>query len=532
MKTTKRLLCTLLALMLVLALAGTAFAAEKPGGTITVSGANKAETYRIYRIADLSYGAATDAFSYTIAQGWEDFPAYTATIDGVEAAVSTYLLYDEVSGVITLKAGQDADTAGKMLAKLAHAFLKSKTGTDAPGMAAEAITCGENGEVRWTGLPFGWYFVTTTTGAVCSLDTNHEDVSILEKNVANTTDKTQQEDQAGDYTDADNTAAVGDTVNYQVKLELHYGAENVVLHDKLSKGLTFHRDITIYQGEVAADKVLAQAGNYTVNTENLQDGCTFEIAFNPAYLAQITEAGEILYVQYSAELNEDAVMKNEETDSTRNQNEVQLSWGNAQKTTWDVVKTHTMQITIHKVDADADAPKPLANATFRLIRDFAGFDPTDTTAVPEEHLVTVVAERASVDSAMDVYRVCTKGDAASGHAHVTSFGTDASGKINIQGLDAGTYYLEEMEAPAGYNKLKYPVKVVVSEAGTTYYGWDEKDAEWTDGMDADGGVKIVNNTGTELPSTGGMGTTIFYVIGSVLVIGALVLLVVKKRMSR
>lgn len=122
-----------------------------------------------------------------------------------------------------------------------------------------------------------------------------------------------------------------------------------------------------------------------------------------------------------------------------------------------------------------------------------------------------------------VYRVATATE--KGAEGFTSAVIEA-GKATVKGLDAGTtYWLEETEAPAGYNKLagRVEVKIENTNLTTTMTG-----DTWAQG---NGGVQITNNSGALLPSTGGMGTTIFYVLGSVLVLGAVVLLVTKKRMS-
>ena len=99
--------------------------------------------------------------------------------------------------------------------------------------------------------------------------------------------------------------------------------------------------------------------------------------------------------------------------------------------------------------------------------------------------------------------------------------TDANGKIEIDGLDADTYYLREIEAPAGYNMLGEDKEVKV--VGATVV---EEKLSYTTVV-----AKINNQSGTELPSTGGIGTTIFYILGGVLVVGAIILLVTRKRMS-
>ena len=101
--------------------------------------------------------------------------------------------------------------------------------------------------------------------------------------------------------------------------------------------------------------------------------------------------------------------------------------------------------------------------------------------------------------------------------------TTATGKFKIQGLDAGTYYLAETQQPAGYNKLKAPITIKIDDEGKIYVNEAEEVNV--------GDVKVLNNTGSLLPSTGGMGTTLFYIFGAILVIGSGVVLITKKRMK-
>ena len=117
----------------------------------------------------------------------------------------------------------------------------------------------------------------------------------------------------------------------------------------------------------------------------------------------------------------------------------------------------------------------------------------------------------------------------------TTLETSGTGNILIEGLNVGTYYLEETEAPAGYNKLTEPIEVeinattsITSGSETVQYKNSNEDS-YTQATDAT--VKVLNQAGKQLPSTGGIGTTIFYVIGGGLMAVAAVLLVTKKRMN-
>ena len=156
-----------------------------------------------------------------------------------------------------------------------------------------------------------------------------------------------------------------------------------------------------------------------------------------------------------------------------------------------------------KYTKNGETEKPLAGAKFTLSKKADGTDPI-----------------ALVNESNNVYRVATKDDTNT----VTEITTDSTGKFTIKGLDSDTYYLTETAAPAGYNKLADPITIVIGENGVVN--------GTTDAPQGVEEVKVLNQSGTELPSTGGMGTTIFYVLGSILVIGAVVLLVTKKRMKR
>ncbi|MDO5798851.1 MAG: SpaA isopeptide-forming pilin-related protein [Eubacteriales bacterium] len=148
------------------------------------------------------------------------------------------------------------------------------------------------------------------------------------------------------------------------------------------------------------------------------------------------------------------------------------------------------------------AETALADAIFTLSKDSKGTNPIKFV----EDITTG-----------DIYRVAKTGE--TGEPTVT---TPTSGRFTIKGLDAGTYYLTETQQPAGYNKLKDPVKVVIKEDGTITVGENT-----TTPVNE---VKVENNTGSILPSTGGSGTTLIYILGAVLVLGSSVVLITKKRM--
>ena len=299
---------------------------------------------------------------------------------------------------------------------------------------------------------------------------------------------TVQENSDGTWGDT-NDANIGDTVNFKTTINVVDGQpKNYVLHDKMSNGLTF--DAGSVEVKIG-DRTLTPGSDYTL-IANPKDGCTFEIEFKE----NVLKPNDVVIVTYSATLNEKAVIYPEP-----NTNETKLVYGEGSETTWDETKTFTYQFDLVKTKTDNTV---LNGAEFKL------YDAK-----------TEGNEIALIDEGNGVYRVATAAEkAAEGFVSATI----KAGKVTIKGLDSGTYYLEETKAPAGYNVLAERVEVKIDHANLT--------ATVEGDTYVSGGVQVINQTGAELPSTGGIGTTIFYVVGGLLVVAAGVLLVTRKRMSK
>ena len=472
MKHARKLASLLLALVMVLALATTAFAATNDG-QITIGNPVEGETYNAYLMFELESYVTGGAYSYKITDEWEEF---VSTGYGKN-------IFQVSNGYVTLKDDVSIDndsTEAAALAKAALAYAKEKKLTP-------AATLPENGSYVASGLTLGYYVVDSSLGALCGLNTTDKEIIINEKNETPTIDKTVK---GGSTTTLgeNNTAKVGDTVEFQIIVHAKKGAQNYMLHDRLSTGLTLDATSIAVTG-------LTVNTDYTVATTTT-DGCSFEITFKDTYLNSITANTDIT-VTYSATVNANAVVED------AGKNKTKLSYGDESKTEWDETNTVTRKFDIVKTDSSNNL---LAGAKFEL------YDAQ--TAGKEIKLVKVTSGTGA-----PYYRPALEGET------VAVIETNAASKVTVKGLAGKTYWLEETEAPDGYNKLAGRVEVDLtsgdlntSMTGTT---WNEDN----------GGVHIENKSGTELPSTGGIGTTIFYVLGSILVIGAAVLLVTKKRMS-
>lgn len=470
MKRTKRIASVLLALVMALSLITTAFAAGETG-SITIDNAVVGQTYTIYQILDLeSYNKDSGAYAYKATAAWRDF------INGADVK-SVYVNVD-AQGYVTW--AKDADVAA--FAKLAQKYAADHNIANQGTKTADSTTVG------FTNLDLGYYLVDSTLGTICSLDTTNPSVTIKEKNSQPTVDKQVQENSNGTWGDT-NDANIGDTVNFKTTINVVDGQpKNYVLHDKMSNGLTF--DAGSVEVKIG-DRTLTPGSDYTL-IANPKDGCTFEIGFKE----NVLKPNDVVIVTYSATLNDKAVIHPEP-----NTNETKLVYGEGSETTWDKTETFTYQFDLVKTKTDKTV---LDGAEFKLYDAKTGGN-----------------EIALIDEGNGVYRVATAAEkAAEGFVSATI----KAGKVTIKGLDSGTYYLEETKAPAGYNVLAERVEVKIDHANLT--------ATVEGGTYVSGGVQVINQTGAELPSTGGIGTTIFYVVGGLLVVVAGVLLVTRKRMSK
>ena len=477
MKYIKRTLALLLAVVLVLALSISAFAVDT-NGSIKVDNAVVNKTYTLYRIFDLdSHNTDYSAINYKVSAKWANF-----FVTGAEGL--NYVTIDDM-GYVTWK---DAAAA------IAYAT--------ANGIANDGQKTATGSIVEFTNLPLGYYLVQSDLGALCSLDTTMPNVTIKEKNGKPTVDKQVEEGSSYGKT---NDANIGDTVNFKTTITVTDGNPVAyILHDKMSAGLTFDpNSVTVKVN----DENFA-AANYDLVTSGLTDGCTFELRFHDVGNASVLKPNDVVTVEYSATVNDQAVIA-----GTGNPNDTWLDYGNDQQTEHSTTRTYVWDITVIKFTKKNTEEVNLKDAQFVLYR-----------------LNRTTKEYVVADSSNKVTGWTENTYDSNLTPKATVFTTPENGTFTISGLDAGTYYLEEIKAPAGYNMLKEPIEIVIT--ASIDQATDAGTATVTYNKTSTGDVKVENQTGTELPSTGGIGTTIFYIVGSLLAVGAVILLVTKKRMGK
>lgn len=474
-KTIKKLMAALLAVALLCVMAVPAFAAEGASGSITIDKAINGETYTAYKIFDVvSSKVETDGsttYVYTVAEGWAGFFE--------QSNVKDYVTVDK-SGQPAWVEGKKSDTDLQAFAKLAltYASENSITGKTATAAGNQAVI---------SGLTAGYYVVSTTAGSLCILNTNGSSLQINEKNKAPTIDKKI------DGNKDSNDAAIGDVVNYTVTIHAKKGATGYVLTDTMTKGLTFNNDVKVTVGS----NELTLNNEYAVTAP--ADGATFKVTFAESYLNTIDSDTDIV-ISYTATVNKDA-----EIGTTGNTNTAQLKYGN-DSTVESTTKTYSYKFDLVKTDK---SNKLLEGAKFKLYDSAASTTPVKL-----------------IKDSSGNYRVAETSESGA----VDEIVIDSFKAVTISGLNKKTYYLEETKAPDGYNKLTERQSVELGKEGfvadATINNSGSEGATWTEG-----GVQVINNAGATLPSTGGMGTTLFYVLGGGLMVAAVVLLVTKKRME-
>lgn len=513
-KTIQKLMAVLLAAAMVCAMAIPAFATDGDAtaaaatgtGSITIENAVTNQTYKIYRILNLEYHADTNSYRYTANGAWEGFilrENNNFKLDKETGAVTWINSNPENNGTAIQ---QIANSAGKYAEYTPHNVHEDGSAT------ANGIT------LTFSNLPLGWYLVVSDLvdldkGALCSIGTTDPNAVIREKNSKPTIEKEVYE---GDTLGYSNDAGIGDTVKFQTRIHVTDGnPTNYVLHDTMSNGLKFNSEsVKVYLLRDRAGAENEFAGYLTVNNDyelvtSPNDSCTFEIKFRKTLMPF-----DRIQVDYSATVTSDAVI-----GTAGNDNKAVLTYGNNSTTTESsTTKTYVWEMGVRKFAnlGGDDTNHALADAEFQLYK--------------MDGETKKYAKFAETGTNTSIYKLTGWDADASNAAKVK---TPASGNIQFEGLDAGTYYLEETKAPVGYNKLTAPITVVIDRGTlpTVASQTISYTVKYGDTTADDHVVRVENKAGVELPSTGGMGTTIFYVIGGGLMVAAIVLLVTKKRME-
>ncbi|MBQ9925217.1 MAG: isopeptide-forming domain-containing fimbrial protein [Clostridia bacterium] len=474
MKMTKKIMSLAIVFAMVMAMSVSVFAAPATDGKITVTNAVVGQTYSLYRIFDLQSYVANSNYAYTVNSAWTNF----INSDAAKAYVTVETTNNTVSWV------EGADP--QEFAKLALAYAKANNIAVVASDEAEAVNAGDiTSTVEFANLTLGYYLVDSTMGALCALTTTDKVVEVIDKNTYPGLAKKVQEDSTSAWGDTA-VAETNTNVNYQLTVNtgsvnnenLGTGVDaNYVIVDALPAGITY-----VSTTSVVADGTPWTADDqYTVSYDAVKNEVTFTlIAEDVLALGQEKN----IVIEYKTLVGTDAAKV--VIAGNGNQNTATLTYNN--KVVTDTATVFTYQADVFKYTGNQVA---LEGAKF-VLKNAAG----KFAKVENEVLTGWVDE-----------------------ADATVFITEDDCIFSIKGLDNDeNYFLKEIEAPAGYNLLTSEVTVRID--GTTPVN-----------LTGDKQIEVENKTGTELPSTGGIGTTIFYALGGLMAVGAGVLLVAKKRME-
>lgn len=495
MKKFKKTISTLLIVILILAMSVTTFAAEETY-SITINNDKEGHTYEAYQIfiGDLK-------------------------VEGDKKVLSNIRWgYGQTGHTPGSDATEDAE---KLTDKNVQNFI---AGLQLSGTPTASISTMENGKYVISGLESGYYLVKDKDDTLEGADDAYTDFILK---VAGNTEATPKSAQPtvdkkvnDETTDAEDGAVDGwgesadHTINESFQFKLiasmpndtdldTYKTYKLVFHDTMSEGITFESiasvkisgtDITDYVCSATAGQ---EGGRWTLTIANLK-------------LYGVDIKGATVEVIYNAHLNESAQIGDVAKD---NSNKVELEYSNnpnadgTGRTSQDTVWVFTYKMDNTKVDG-SNENVPLAGAGFKLY---------DSTGKVEIGLI--------YDTTLGVYRPIENGEKAE-----EMKSAEETGAFNIIGLDAGTYILKESTTPEGYNTCA-DITVVISAVHSE--NADGAGAVSTITMTKDGTtadkIEIVNKKGLVLPSTGGTGTTIFYVIGIILIMGSAAFLIVRRR---
>ena len=542
MKRIKRLAGILLAMVMVLGMTMTTFAqtaalnpADADNASITIKNPAKGETYKLHKLFDatVSEGGTNIAYQGKVHTGLEEY--FSEDANG----------YISPTDKIAVKDADGKVTGTQMTAELQQALEAWANGNTE---IASAVSNGDE-SLTFTGLPYGYYVVTTThesdpdangaAKAAITVTSTQPNADIYDKNVNEpSADKTVEKES---YSIGDTVKYTGifDTTNYIGETgEDSRQVVDYVIQDTLPEYLTDVKVTKITIGATDTDKGTVfegdalnslQFGEVTVGDTKYEKAILIpwaEQAADGTYTNLYAQGAKIV-VEYEAVLTSTTNINAADTN-TISIRPVYVDEDSTEKKPWDETWEDTAEIrtyaaAIKKVD---ESGNPLAGATFTI-------------------------KGLSVEGENGVYTVVSYNPAADAEES-EALTTDAEGKLYIIGLASDVKLtVTEFKAPNGYNKLTETKELtpqilaeeIFTTSGERHYDEDgnlvsestatttaktvEKNLSELD----EAALEIVNQQGTLLPSTGGIGTTIFYVAGGVLVIGAGILLVAKKRMG-
>lgn len=594
----KKFLSILLVLTLVLSLGVTSHAAENTG-SITITNATVGETYEVYKIFNASISKDTEGKTNAVSYSIDTDNQFFDVMFGENGTATDYFVYNANTGSVTKKEGvNDAD-----LIK----YLTDLVKDSAYQTAVDPIVAATD-EVKFEGLPYGYYLITSSLGATVTINSNTPDVQVIDKNQKpgagfDKLIQTGVDAEGKPIWGKSNSANIADQVTYKITFEAtNYDGENKIkyyqIHDEKGDaiwaefnsfevyvgGVKLERGCYLSQGGVNTDnwQYFGEWGNVEKTRDNAQwylvhlDYDKFRITIpwlEGHTISDVTNADHGT-TSYSVNFPEDAAFKFDspvtveivyravveataaigDTTHGNRYNKAHASWTSEHETIStkpEEVVTYVYGIGLLK--DDLTTRENLAGAKFRIYKDADCKEPVfviptniggvyiiDSYGTAAENISGIMQQtpRKLYEAYLEEYLKDEHGNKIDQNNLVVS---QENGKLAILGLKEGTYYLKEVEAPAGYNALTQSIELKAGEDIRSFIIFADKDGNVADIQQTDGvhheisydltHTVVHNSKGVVLPSTGGEGTFWLITIGTLMAFGFAVFLITHKKMS-
>ena len=590
----KRLLCFIMALAMILSMGITAFA-DEPTGSITITNATVDQTYTVYKIFDATIRLNTAGDAEAVAYSIQPDSQFFSILFGADGKTeNAYFVYEPSTNAVAKRASA---VDSELIAYLQNLV---STGTYTP--AADPITAA-GAEVVFDNLPYGYYMIVSNLGAAVTINSNTPDVEVIDKNQDPAPDFVKQVQTGVDAEGkpiwgSANSAFIGDRVTYQISMTAtNYDGDKLIkyysIHDNKGDGIWIDFNsikVTVNGVELPRGYYLDHYGfengleylgewggmtgrdnaqwyvvhlgmdEFRISIPWLEDHRLADVT-NPdgtvvSHKLEFDQNAESIFTSPAQlVITYDAIIESNADVGLANNNlfnRAYPSWTSENETgttTPVTVKTNVYGLGLLKDDGSTG--QNLAGAEFRIYNDQACTEPV--YVIPTDIQGVYIVDSLGRDAAQinDMYIDTSRSEYADnleaylGADYATKQDnlvvSQVNGKLIILGLEAGTYYLKEVKAPAGYNSLSTPVELIAGEGTKGFNIFADGNGNVADIQDDDGihseiiyqltSTVVHNSKGVELPSTGGEGTMMLITIGTVIAMAFAVLLITHKKMT-